>query len=327
MYKIKQLPEEFIVKEISNIKMDGEGSYSYFILKKRNYTTIKALKALSERIHKPIKHIGFAGNKDKIAITEQMISIKNADIKDLKLKDIELKYAGRGSKPVSLGDLEGNEFVITVRNLDKKDIEKAKKKSEDSTLMPNYFGEQRFSRNNYVIGKYIIKRDFKKAAELILKREGDVEKPVKEHISKNRNDVIGGLRMINKKLLKLYVHSYQSRLWNEAAKEYIKQTNGKKNTSIPIIGFGLGIIKDKKLESIISSIMEKEDLAPRDFIIHQIPEMSSEGNDRDLFTEIKNPKITDIGKDELNENKQKIIVSFSLRKGSYATEAVKFLFS
>ncbi|MBU3942094.1 MAG: tRNA pseudouridine(13) synthase TruD, partial [Nanoarchaeota archaeon] len=43
MYKIKQIPDDFIVKEITNIKLKEEGSYAYFILKKRNYTTERAV--------------------------------------------------------------------------------------------------------------------------------------------------------------------------------------------------------------------------------------------------------------------------------------------
>lgn len=327
MYKIKQLPEDFIVKEISNIKPENKGNYSYFILKKRDYPTIKALKAISDKLKKPIKHFGFAGNKDKVAITQQLISIKNTNIRDFRFKDIELKYLGNSNEPVSLGDLEGNEFIITVRNLNKNEIEKAKKKMKDKMLIPNYFGEQRFSKNNYLIGKEIIKRNFKKALELILSHEWDIEKPVKEYIKKNKNDYIGALRKINKKLLKLYIHSYQSRLWNQAVKEYLNSTKSKDNIKVPIIGFSLEEIENNKLKTIIDKIIEKEDISPRDFIISQMPELSSEGGNRDLFLRINNLKIVGIYKDELNKNKQKIIISFDLQKGGYATEAIKYLFS
>ncbi len=327
MYKIKQVPEDFIVKEISNIRTSDKGDYSYFILKKRDYTTLKAIKIISDKLRKPIKHFGFAGNKDRVAVTEQNISIKNTNIKDLKSKDTELKYIGKSNNPISLGDLEGNGFIITIRNLNKKDIEKTRKKTKNKMLMPNYFGEQRFSKNNYLIGKAIIKKEFKKALEIILKHEGYIEEPVKEHIKKNKKDYIGALRRINKKLLKLYIHSYQSYLWNQAAKKYIELTKNKGNIKVPIIGFGLEEIKDKKLKKIIDNIIKKEKISARDFVIHQLPELSSEGDNRDLFTEIKDPKIINTNKDELNKSKQKITMSFSLRKGSYATEAIKYLFS
>ena len=38
MYKIKQIPEDFVVKEIKKLKFKDKGSYSYYLLKKRDYT-------------------------------------------------------------------------------------------------------------------------------------------------------------------------------------------------------------------------------------------------------------------------------------------------
>ena len=77
MYKIKQLPEDFIVKEVSNVKVESDGQYAYYILKKINYTTIDALQVLSNKFKIQLKNFGFAGNKDRNAITEQKISILN----------------------------------------------------------------------------------------------------------------------------------------------------------------------------------------------------------------------------------------------------------
>ena len=70
MYKIKQLPEDFIVKEISHVNPQLNGQYAYFILKKTNLTTIDALQILSNKFKIPLKNFGFAGNKDKKAVTE-----------------------------------------------------------------------------------------------------------------------------------------------------------------------------------------------------------------------------------------------------------------
>src|SRR3989338_10314421 len=126
MYKIKQLPEDFIVREISSVNTEENGFYSYFLLKKTNHTTIGALEILSQKLDVPLKNFGFAGNKDKNAITEQKISIfkGNKNFENIKLNDIELKYLGNGKEPISLGNLEGNEFEITIRNLSNDGIKK-----------------------------------------------------------------------------------------------------------------------------------------------------------------------------------------------------------
>ena len=110
MYSIKNKPEDFIVDEVINLNLDS-GRYIYFRLKKENFTTINALELLAGKLNLKLKNFGFAGNKDKKAITTQSCSVfgANADkLKDLKLGNIKIDIIGRGKTPISLGDLEGN---------------------------------------------------------------------------------------------------------------------------------------------------------------------------------------------------------------------------
>ena len=298
MYKIKQVPEDFKVKEIIKIDVKEKGSYCYFLLKKKNYTTVKAIEQIANVFGKRFKDFGFAGTKDKKAVTEQMVSAKGiskARIEKIDLKDIEIEFKGYGDEPISLGDLEGNEFEIVVRNIENK--------PEIKKRFVNYFGEQRFSVNNAETGKAIIKKDFKKAVELILENEGDYEKDVEEYLESNENDYVGALRKIKLKILKMFVHAYQSRLWNDAVKDNLDKEE------IPIIGFGT----DSDLY---------EGINQRDFIIKQIPELSSEGGIRKVYAEAKDLVAGELEKDELNQGK-KIKLKFKLDKGCYATEFIK----
>jgi len=329
MRKIKQIPEDFIVKEINNIHLEDIGKYSYFILKKKNYNSLRAIETISNKLNIHIKNIGYAGNKDKNAITEQVISIKNGNktIENLILKDIELKYLGKGNEKIFLGNLEGNDFTITIRNLEKKDIEEAKKNKE--ILMPNYFGPQRFSSKNHLIGKELVKKNFKEAIKLILETNSDFNDRIKAHLEKNPNDLVAALKTIPLKLSKLYVHSYQSHLFNKTLDEYIKINENKKHNldeKIPIIGFGTEF-EDNEINNITKKFLEEEKITPRDFIIRQIPGLSSEGDERNAFTTIKNFKIIKEDKDDLNKGKKKVTISFSLPKGSYATVLIENLFS
>ena len=85
MYKIKQIPEDFYVKELIKLNF-SPGNYTYFLLKKENLTTMQALELISNKSNVDIKDIGYAGNKDKNAIAEQNISIfkgnKNLESKE-----------------------------------------------------------------------------------------------------------------------------------------------------------------------------------------------------------------------------------------------------
>ena len=346
MYQIKRTPEDFIVKEISKLDTKENGQYAYFLLKKTNYSTVKALKVLSEKLNVPLKNIGFAGNKDRNAVTEQAISVfkGSRNIENLGLRNIELKYLGNGKEPISLGDLEGNEFTITVRNLDNNEVKKIKNLENKKINVPNLFGPQRFSNNNHLTGKSVIKKDFKKAVELILENEGNIENEIKEYLENKKNDYAGALRLIPLKTRKLFVHAYQSFLFNKIVSEYLKNSiknkiignknneikdyNKIKNIEIPIIGFNFDLneIKNTKIKNIIKKILEEEKLNPRDFIISQMPELTSEGTSRNLFFELKDLKMVEINDDELNVRMKKIKINFTLPKSCYATTLLEFIF-
>ena len=72
--------------------------------------------------------------------------------------------------------------------------------------------------------------------------------------------------------------------------------------------------------------MDKEKLQPRDFVISQMPELTSEGTMRNLFFDFRY-RILEIAKDELNGSKEKAVVNFTLPKSCYATVAISCLFS
>ena len=78
MFKIKQTPEDFIVKEHAKLHLKKKGTHSIFRLKKKDFDTISACLVIAKRFHMPMKNVGFAGIKDKKAVTEQFISIKGA---------------------------------------------------------------------------------------------------------------------------------------------------------------------------------------------------------------------------------------------------------
>ncbi len=321
MYKIKQKPEDFFVIEKTNMNLEKAGKYTYFIMKKKDYTTEKAIQVIADYFKIQRKRFGYAGNKDKRAITEQYCSVLG-NIKNKKLKDIEIEEVGKGNTPISLGDLKENYFEITVRNLN--DNEKPKK----IDYVPNYFDDQRFgkNKNNHLIGKAIIKKDFEKAVKII---NPDFE----------GTDYVGFLRKIPKKILMIYVHSYQSCIFNLIVEQYLQckyknkvKNNAEnfdkhinKNIKIPLIGFSTEI-EEIEIKEITENIMLQEKITYRDFIIRQIPELSSEGNERDLFVYIENLKSGELEEDELNQGKKKVKVSFSLSKGAYATNVIKHLF-
>lgn len=258
----------------------------------------------------------------------------------LKRDNIELTYLGTGYERLQLGMLVGNKFTITVREItpeekkrllekiaEIKKIEKTKttKQKKQNIQFINYYDEQRFGihKDNHIIGRFLVKKQFKEALEELKKRKDYHITLVCKYLEKHPKDIIGALREIPKKQLLLFVHAYQSYLWNETAKEYIKQKKQKKqpidNTAIPIIGFALEC-DSKEKEKIILKIMKKENISERDFVIRQMPEITAAGGKRNLLMDCRDFCHTEI-------DDKTIKLQFFLGKGSYATMLVKQLFA
>ena len=283
---IKEKPEDFIVREIADISTKESGTFAICKLWKKNYSTIRALEHIGGKLNKSIRDFSFGGTKDKKAITEQYISIKHISrkkIEEIELKDIKLEFIGFRDKAIFLGELKGNEFEILVKGV--QEIKTERK-------FPNYYGEQRFSKHNVEIGRFLVKKEYDKALDLI--------KETSEYTS---------LEKIPKRLFQLFVHSFQSYLWNKTLNKY----SGKED--IPLIGFGCELEGDFK--GIIEEIMKEEDITCRSFIDKRYPYLSMEGGVRKSYVEIENLQIQKEG--------DNIRLKFFLEKGCYATVAIAFL--
>jgi tRNA pseudouridine13 synthase len=330
-YTIKQSPEDFVVKEAINLETADDGDYAYFWLTKTGHNTVHAIDRIADFVHIKTREIGFAGAKDRNAVTTQAISIKDPSkrigperFSAFSSDQIKLEYIGRGRKPISLGDLEANEFMITLR-----DCSAAPRKIE---LMINYFDDQRFSETNHDVGKAIVNKKFKDACSLIK------DSIVGRHLEEKPNDYVGAMKELPLKIRMMHVHAYQSLLWNQAVDSHLRKTHkdvreieysiGKlaapkdikaSDEKMPVIGFGME--PDAKFDPIVREIMKKESITERSFVIPSMPEISAEGGSREIVAAVKNLTIED--KSGEGEDKKTFLVKFKLGKGSYATMAVK----
>ncbi|MBW3019423.1 tRNA pseudouridine(13) synthase TruD, partial [Candidatus Woesearchaeota archaeon] len=161
--RIKQSPEDFYVKEIISLDTKESGKYLYFKLKKRDLTTLEAIKRLAIALKANSRDFNYAGLKDRVAVTEQCVSWKGGSKArlNISLEGISVEFLGFADKPIYLGQNEGNFFRIVVRDANVLDI---------NPRFINLFGEQRLKGNNAEIGKALVKRDFKHAAELLQKQ-------------------------------------------------------------------------------------------------------------------------------------------------------------
>ncbi|MEE9150911.1 MAG: tRNA pseudouridine(13) synthase TruD [Thermoplasmata archaeon] len=264
--KLRKSAEDFVVEEVSSPpSKDEDGEYTIARIKAKNWETNRLIRRLSRRLGISRKKIGFAGTKDKRAITTQLISIKKPmeDVKEIRMKDFEVLEAYTSRQGLCLGDLIGNRFDILIG-----DIEYPESEAEDlvhETLgqlevlggFPNFFGHQRFGTVRpitHVVGQRLIEGDFKGAVLAYLGNPVEIEGPkavearraieegrsfsealaifpkylgfekaMLNHLIKNEDDYIGALTALPKNLSTMFIHAYQSYLFNRILSQRIEK--------------------------------------------------------------------------------------------------------
>jgi tRNA pseudouridine13 synthase len=185
----KQSKDDFVVTEIPLYDFSGEGEHIILTIRKKDLSTWDMITILSDYIGCKSRDIGYAGLKDKNAMTTQNISIPKQfeeKIDKFEHKNIKILNKTYHNNKIRVGHLKGNKFFIRLKRVSSNDAYKL-----DEVLnkishigMPNYFGFQRFGikSDNYLKGKDII--DGKKNEK-------------------------------NRKLKQMYINSYQSYLFNQ----------------------------------------------------------------------------------------------------------------
>ena len=159
----KQNKDDFVVTEIPLYEFSGEGEHLVLKIRKKDLATWDALEIIAKFVGCKSREIGYAGLKDKNAMTVQFISIHKQYEEKLKtfthnnIKILETTYH---NNKIKVGHLKGNKFFIRLKRvgaIEKRKIEEAV--GQIVTLgIPNYFGFQRFGidGDNYKKGKDII---------------------------------------------------------------------------------------------------------------------------------------------------------------------------
>lgn len=151
---IRQRPEDFRVIEQTGYGPDGDGEHLWVEVEKRELNTLDVARRLAELAGVTLREVGFAGLKDRNAVTVQPFTIQlpgraDPDTADWSDASMQVLSTDRHSRKIQRGRLAGNRFELTVRRIegDAAGIHARLTTIADHGV-PNGFGEQRFGGNN-----------------------------------------------------------------------------------------------------------------------------------------------------------------------------------
>ena len=393
--QIRKKYEDFYVEEIPESPPSETGPNTWVFIEKIGRNTLDVVLDIAREYKLSRKRMGFAGMKDKNAVTRQWICISNMESENLqdlekKLYNVKVLKITQNEKKLRIGQLVGNRFRILIRNTNHPPGDA--KTAEDildqlkQTGVPNYYGWQRFGQkrpNTHVVGKFLVKNDLKGAVDSYI---GNPYPDEQDHIQNARKLYDGGhyleayesmpsgmryekmmlrelmkenkkkqkiddqsyikaLRSLPKPLSRMFVHAYQSYLFNKAVSERAKLgidkyvegdiiidnqehlihefepdeiqeqiKNFQAHPTAPLYGSKVPLA-DGPVGDVEQQILQKENLKLEDFLVPKMPKLGSHGLRRAVRF-----KVWDTQAEYTDEG---ILLTFSIPKGCYATAVLR----
>lgn len=270
---IRRAIEDFVVEEIlidgSRARVNGESDVPTFggsllgqdyllcVLVKRGWDMFSAVNVLAKAIDIRAGQIDFGGIKDAHALTAQYVTVAGVssdDVTSANVKDIRVQPLRRFHERLSSYFLLGNSFHVVIRGIPmfSSAIEDTIVKTVDEVAvlggLPNFYGHQRFGTVRpitHLVGKALIKEDYREAAKLFLTHHSLLEHPESRHarmeleatldyggalkafpvylryerlmlsrLAEKPEDYVGAFRYLPVKLNFLFFQAYQSYLFN-----------------------------------------------------------------------------------------------------------------
>ncbi len=308
---------------------------SLFFLRRRkrfiHATLVKWGVSTFEAANKLGVNIRYCGLKDRNSFSAQRIS--STAFKHFSSRNFFLKNLAYSNTPLTIGVLKGNRFTVTVRFCSGSPDSFINELSSLNWSIPNFFGVQRFGTPrmvNHIVGFHLLKGDFEGAAKIFLTATSPLESDavydarirlsecwpdVKEVKLPNslffekqfirysrRNNFLNAFKRLNRTFSLLFLHSFQSYVFNRALSECLIDNAIPSFLELP--GY------ESSLSPVVRDVLDGLNIPVSFFKMRKIRFLRIKGSSRASFMRINDFRV-------LRENPFKL--SFFLGKGSYAT--------
>jgi tRNA pseudouridine13 synthase len=384
--KLKQLPEDFSVTESWRFDPDPRGQWFVYLMDKQKLSTFEAVERLRAAARVQSADVSYCGLKDKQGRTTQLVAVRGTEV-DLQEPDLRLKLLGRTAEALSAANTTSNRFAVTVRDLSEDDVARLTASMAEVRRIGviDYFDSQRFGSLKHGQGflvKDLMRGEHEMALKNFLARPSELDRTtdakvkqfwkenwgkwdlhnphpgaerydmVLRYLRKHPEDFLGAFLRTEPRWRGLQVFAYQSWLWNEGVKAYLRDVVGVarlvsiryqagtllfpreldrelahelRGRTFPLLAPG-SKFEDPRMERAALSVLERENQTLADLRVKDAPQIHFDAEERPLLVHPGKLVVGEARKDELNRGRLRVNLAFTLPPGAYATLVVKRLF-
>ncbi|HKR73372.1 MAG TPA: tRNA pseudouridine(13) synthase TruD [Candidatus Nitrosocosmicus sp.] len=255
-FSVREIVSERFLNQLNPVS-ESKFPFPIYIIEKKGIDSSHAIMLLKKKTGLNLKIIGM---KDAKATTVQYASSNRSNklermTRDYNIGTVKLSLVGYSKKPIEKNNLVGNAFKIRITNTKNIHAHNIAKFSHEIDDVGNYYGLQRFGSERLVthlVGKAIIKRQFSKAAEILMTyttkydskfsieireklrdirnnpsilkeipRGMDIERNLARELLNGKDPIIA-LRSIPITIRRLFVQAFQAYLFNKTLSKAIE---------------------------------------------------------------------------------------------------------
>jgi tRNA pseudouridine13 synthase len=259
LVKLKQRPEDFVVREGYHLEDDPTGNVWVYRLDKQKLSTLQALERLGKEFGVRRRALSVAGLKDKQGRTEQLLGVEGGALGETEVVqsgDLRLTFIGRSATPISSANITANRFEVTVRDLTRAEAERVPESVREVQRagVVNYFDSQRFGflkHGQGFIGRQLVRGDWEGALRSFLATPSELDKsddahvkrfwaehwgqwqlhaphdaakkyaPMLRRLREDPTDFQGAFLHIERRTRMMALFELQSYVWNEGVRRYL----------------------------------------------------------------------------------------------------------